>query len=154
MEPPRPRTRAARHTPAPGTCPHQTTYLNVLARPTRPPRESIRTTPLHPTPINYRIRRVIAADPDVLTQALRRTTGSEPSPILLRHFWETLTGGDIALAPPPLGISEDSPNYTMFTTERPDFHHEYKQAFTHALNYLQNEHGMPSDEPLIWSPPP
>lgn len=107
-----------------------------------------------PPPINYRIRRVIAADPDELTQALRKTTGSAPSPVLLRHFWETLTGGDIALAPSPLGISEDSPKYTMFVNQRSDFHHEYKQVFTHALNYLQNEHGMPSDEPLIWSPPP
>lgn len=107
-----------------------------------------------PPPINYRIRRVIAADTDELTQALRRTTGSNPSPVMLRHFWEVLTGGDIALAPSPLAISVDSPNYTMFANQRHDFHDEFRQAFTRALNYLQNEHGMPSDEPLIWSPPP
>ncbi|WP_240689297.1 hypothetical protein [Brevibacterium aurantiacum] len=107
-----------------------------------------------PPPINYRIRRVIAADTDELTQALRKTIGSDPSPDLLRHFWEVLTGGDIALAPLPLTISIDSPSYTKFANQRHNFHHEYRQAFTHALNYLQNEHGMPNDEPLIWSPPP
>lgn len=107
----------------------------------------------NPPPINYRIRRVIGAETNELKAALSSVTGSEPTQALLRHFWESLTGGDISLGPPPLGINYDSTAYRMFVKRRRHFIHEYMPVFSSALNFLQKRHGMPA-EPLIWSPPP
>lgn len=107
-----------------------------------------------PPPINYRIRRVVAHDPADLQRALHQATRTNPGPDLIRHFWEAFTGGDISLAPPPLGMDPTSSQYAIFKTQRPTARTEHESDFTKALGFLQHEYGMAPGEPLVWSPPP
>lgn len=59
----------------------------------------------------------------------------------------------MCLAPPSLRIDYDSQQYRAFVNQRSSFVPKYLNVFSRALADLQQRHGMPADEPLIWSSP-
>src|SRR4051794_29774070 len=66
-----------------------------------------------PPPIDYRVRREIGQDVDLLDRALLDAGRVHSSPLsrsqLRRVFWEAFTAGDTGFAPDPLALDRTSP---------------------------------------------
>lgn len=62
-----------------------------------------------PTQFNYRLRRIIAADPQLIRRCVAKRTCSRPQDIpqdAIAAVWAAYTGGDVHFAPP--GIASES----------------------------------------------
>jgi hypothetical protein len=129
-----------------------------------PPRPAASTHPNPTATLNYRQRRELGHDVDLLDQALAHTADTHPSPLppeqLRRVFWEAFTGGDIAYAPEPLAISAGSGEYPAYRSDAGDSldrdlprlqtaHHQVTWLTGEDLGPLirapQSPHTMPAD---------
>lgn len=72
----------------------------------------------HPPPIDYPARRRVGDDLDQLVAAVHVGLRRHPSPVpvntLVQQFWERMTGGDIAYAPPTIRLDPATPPYSAF----------------------------------------
>lgn len=105
----------------------------------------------HPPPIDYRARRALGSDFDLITRAVEVGRRRHPSPVprqtLVRQFWERLTGGTIANAPTTIRIDPDEPAYAVFRRlHRADSADLFHVAHRHLLE-LRVATG-----PLSWHP--
>lgn len=111
---------------------------------------------LAPPPINYRMRRVVGDDTDLMDRALQQAShpqGSKPTPASRRRFWELFTGGDIAFAPTAIALDPHSPAYAQFVSSRIDIDSEHRHVFATSHGYLSRLHGIAVGGPLYWLPP-
>ncbi|WNB85785.1 TniQ family protein [Cellulomonas sp. ATA003] len=132
------RTRARR---SDGTWPQLLTKLDHVL-------EHLRANPPW---IDYRNRRVLADDLDLLDQAL---TTAHPGPTRIdarRRFWELFTGGDATYAPEPLNISADQ--YPHWAQQRGDTDAAYTEQFDAAFQILDRSSPLRLGKPLTWRPP-
>ena len=110
-----------------------------------------------PAPIDYAARRRAGHDTASLRRALeiaaRTHPTSTPPDVVLRHFWELFTGGDIAYAPDQLRIPLRTDHYrhyraTAFATL--DHDRPLLQTALHELSRLSAL--GPFIGPLTWTP--
>jgi hypothetical protein len=104
----------------------------------------------HPPPVDYPARRELGKNTALLTEAiqtarLEHSTLTE-TPILVRLFWEKLTGGDIAYAPEPIRLELHSPSYAAHRREQSP----HTELFLVAYRHLRQV--APVDGPLTWQP--
>jgi hypothetical protein len=108
-----------------------------------------------PPPIDYRRRREIGRDIDLLDRALDATSGTHPSPLphphLRRVLWETFTGGDIAYAPDPLTLNPKSHEYGQFQQLARDSTDRDSPRLQTAHQQIEREAGIALG-PLTWTP--
>jgi len=108
-----------------------------------------------PPPIDYRRRREIGQDVDLLDRALDATSSTHPSslphPQLRRVLWETFTGGDIAYAPQPLTLDPKSQEYAKFRRTAHDSTDRDLPRIQTAHQQIEHEVGTPLG-PLMWTP--
>ena len=110
-----------------------------------------------PAPIDYAARRQTGHDTATLRRALElaATTHptSTPAALVLRHFWELFTGGDIAYAPDPLRIPLRTDHYRHYrATAAASLDHDRPllQTALHELSRLSDT--GPFTGPLVWTP--
>ena len=110
-----------------------------------------------PAPVDYPARRHAGHDTAALRRALelaaRTHPTSTPPDVVLRHFWELFTGGDIAYAPEPLHIAIRTDCYRHYrATAAATLDHDRPllQTTLHELSRL-SELG-PFTGPLVWTP--
>lgn len=112
---------------------------------------------VNPPPIDYRQRREIGQDLDLLDRALDATSGTHPSPLpnpqLRRVLWETFTGGDIAYAPEPLTLDIKSRQYGQFRQLARDSTGRDLPRLQTAHHHIERDAGTPLG-PLSWTPRP
>ncbi len=108
-----------------------------------------------PPPIDYRRRREIGQDINLLDRALEATSSTHPSPLphpqLRRVLWETFTGGDIAYAPEPLTLDATSHEYAQFRRAAHDSTDRDLPRLQTAHQRIEREAGTPLG-PLTWTP--
>ena len=106
-----------------------------------------------PPPIDYRARRALGHDTELLTDAIEAARLMHPSSLdtttLVRQFWEKLTGGDIVYAPDTIGIDPVGDAYTAFRRLQPTRHADLFHIACHRLRA-----GGHLDGPLSWTPRP
>ena len=76
-----------------------------------------------------------------------------PPDVVLRHFWELFTGGDIAYAPDPLGIGLRTDHYRHYRASAVatlDHDRPLLQPALHQLSRLSDV--GPLTGPLTWTP--
>lgn len=107
----------------------------------------------HPPPIDYRARRVLGRDTELLTNAVEAARLVHPSSLhtttLVRQFWEKLAGGDIAYGPGAIRIDPDHDAYTAYRLLQPTRH-----ADLFHVAYRRLLAGGHLDGPLNWTPRP
>ena len=110
-----------------------------------------------PAPIDYAARRRAGHDVDLLRRALHIAKGTHPTGtdahVLVRHFWELFTGGDIAYAPEPLRIPPHTARYRRYRTTAAktlDQDRPLLQTALHELSRLAD--AGPFTGPLAWTP--
>lgn len=126
-----------------------------------------------PPPIDYRRRRIIGDDTDLLDHALQHARRDacqcekpaapnghhrdhpRPWPVddLRRRFWELFTGGDIAFAPPPLQLAAGTPERARHCALRPAIDDEHRCCFSTAHELLRQSLAPYLSGPLTWTPP-
>lgn len=110
-----------------------------------------------PAPIDYAARRRAGHDTASLRRALelaaRTHPTSTPADVVLRHFWELFTGGDIAYAPDPLRIPLRTDHYRHYRATAVatlDHDRPLLQTALHELSRLSDV--GPFAGPLAWTP--
>ena len=110
-----------------------------------------------PAPIDYLARRQVGHDTASLRRALELAAKTHPTntppDVVLRHFWELFTGGDIAYAPAPLRIplrTDPYRHYRASAVATLDHDRPLLQTALHELSRLSNV--GPFTGPLAWTP--
>lgn len=110
-----------------------------------------------PAPVDYAARRHAAHDVEALSRALgvaaQIHATDTPAVVLVRHFWELFTGGDVAYAPEPLHMPLHSARYRRYRTAAArtlDQDRPVLQAAQHELGHLFDAGPFPG--PLAWTP--
>lgn len=110
-----------------------------------------------PAPVDYAARRHAGRDVGSLRRALEvaaRTHPTDtPADVVLRHFWELFTGGDIAYAPDLIHISAHSARYRRYRTiaaRTLDQDRALLQVAHHEVGRLTDV--GPLTGPLTWTP--
>ncbi len=110
-----------------------------------------------PPPINYRDRRILGNDVQLLIAALQdsaeRNNLQQPGLRALRRFWELFTGGDIAYAPEPLAAAYLSVDYAEYAGAREHVDEENAALFHGAQETIHANAALPANGPLAWQPP-
>ncbi|MFT4163937.1 MAG: TniQ family protein [Microlunatus sp.] len=108
-----------------------------------------------PPPIDYRLRRELGQDIDVLDQALVESQRVHASPLrrpqLIRLFWETFTAGDIGFARSPVALDRTNPEYAAYQQQAA----VGRERDRPLLQTAHNAVGRLLDKPLgpmQWSP--
>ncbi|HEX8508452.1 MAG TPA: hypothetical protein VF635_02995 [Propionibacteriaceae bacterium] len=108
-----------------------------------------------PPPIDYRQRREIGQDLNLLDHALDATNSTHPSPLshpqLRRVLREMFTGGDIAHAPAPLTLDPKSHEYEQFRWAAHESTDRDLPRLQTAHQQIERETGIPLG-PLMWTP--
>ena len=110
-----------------------------------------------PAPIDYAARRSAGHDVDLLRRALHIAAGTHPTQtdthVLVRHFWELFTGGDIAYAPEPLRIPAHTARYRRYRTITAKTLEQDRPLLQTALHELARlADAGPFTGPLVWTP--
>ena len=133
---------------------HWTTVLTTLDR-------LATRLQVEPAPIDYAARRQAGHDTAALRRALELAAQTHPTDtppdVLLRHFWELFTGGDIAYAPDPLHIALGSDRYRHYRATAVatlDRDRPLLQTALHKLSRLTDADPItsPFTGPLVWTP--
>ena len=110
-----------------------------------------------PAPIDYAARRTAGRDVAALGRALAVAARTHPTDtsggVVLRHFWELFTGGDVAYAPDPLRIPFNAARYRRYRTTAAgtlDRNRALLQTAHHELGRLTAD--GPLTGPLMWTP--
>ena len=110
-----------------------------------------------PAPIDYAARRRAARDVAALRRALEVAARTHPTDtdidVVVRHFWELFTGGDVAYAPEPLHIPALTARYRRYRTTATrtlDQDRPLLQTALHELGRLTD--ADPFAGPLAWTP--
>jgi len=110
-----------------------------------------------PPPINYRDRRILGEDTDLIAAALTQAadTIDVPHPDLpsQRRFWELFTGGDIAYGPAQLQLPPASTDYATHVAERARVDEAHMPLFRRAHQIIHENAAIRADGPLTWQPP-
>ncbi|WP_459548547.1 TniQ family protein [Nocardia sp. X0981] len=112
-----------------------------------------------PPPIDYRARRILGTQPELLDTALdtanhRNHRESEQlTPEVRARFWERFTGSDIAWAPPVLAQYFRGTAYTRYTRTRLACDIHWDHTFRSGLDTLRTISTLPVIGPLDWTPP-
>lgn len=110
-----------------------------------------------PAPIDYAARRYAGRDVAAMRRVLEVAGRTHPTDtdasVVVRHFWELFTGGDIAYAPEPLRIPVHTARYRRYRTATArtlDHDRPLLQSTLHELGRLS---GIgPFTGPLAWTP--
>lgn len=104
-----------------------------------------------PPPINYSARRRAAHS----VAELAKVVGAHRDDDLagLRRFWEVFTGGDIRLAPHPLGTPGGTSAHLEHVAQRQHLDDAHDVLFRQYHERLIGHHGNTVDGPLTWTPP-
>lgn len=107
-----------------------------------------------PPPIDYRVRREIGRDIDLLDRALLDAQRVHPSPLrrlqLRRVFWEAFTAGDIAFAPDPLGLDRTSTEHAAYQQQAAVSRERDLPLLQTAHNAICRPHDLTLG-PLLWN---
>lgn len=110
-----------------------------------------------PPPIDYRARRIIGTQPELLNAALataNRHHGKERiTPDVKARFWERFTGSHIACAPTGLAHRFRGTAYTRYVRTRGECDIHWDPTFRTALDELRAISELPVIGPLDWAPP-
>ena len=112
---------------------------------------------VEPAPIDYAARRQAGHDTATLRRALDLAAQTHPTntppDVVLRHFWELFTGGDIAYARDPLCIPLRTDHYRHYRATAVatlDHDRPLLQTALHELSRLSTL--GPFTGPLTWTP--
>ena len=110
-----------------------------------------------PAPVDYAARRLVGGDVSTLRHAVDVAARTHPTDtdigVVVRHFWELFTGGDVAYAPDPLHIPAHSARYRRYRATAActlDQDRPLLQTALYELGRL-TETG-PYTGPLVWAP--
>jgi hypothetical protein len=107
-----------------------------------------------PPHINYRQRRITAADPQLLRRCIAEQTSREPRDVphdWLTAFWAAYTGGDIGFAPPVIGSVP--PKDTMIQTQSSRATAEITTGPRYARICQELDAAIPAHNPHDLRPP-
>lgn len=110
-----------------------------------------------PAPVDYAARRCAGRDVAALRRALHVARQTHPTDthadVVVRHFWELFTGGDVAYAPEPLRIPAHTARYRRHRNAAArtlDQDRPLLQTALHELGRLSDV--GPFTGPLAWTP--
>lgn len=101
--------------------------------------------------VDYRNRRLIADDLDLLDRAMATAAPGAVSLEALRRFWELFTGRDALFAPAPLAVDvEGHPNWAG---HRDHVDADHAHPFNATFELLDRSNPLRLGRPLVWRPP-